>query len=177
MALLLVLLPNSGMAAGEFAPYGSSELSKATFKPAKIAYEWSGTPESAKAGLQQLADVLKGAQILLPAGSKVEVVVIGGVIGVFAKENYETFQGAIDEIARLTGPQAKIPVEITYCGSSLRNAGYKNNDMHGFGKVIRGGYLALDRLSQEGYSHVMVSDFKIHDSRYFFQPSLKPVAK
>ncbi len=177
MALFLVLLPNSGMAADKFAPYGSSEPSKATFKPAKMAYEWSGTPENAKANLQQLVAVLKVGQTLLPAGSRIEVVVIGGVIGVFAKENYETFQGAMDEIAQLTGPQAKIPVEITYCGTSLRGAGYKNDDMHGFGKVVPAGYLALNRLSQEGYSHAMVSDNKIRDSRYFFQPSLKPAGK
>ena len=59
--LALILLPGLAMAAGDFAPYGSSEPAKINYQPAKLAYEWSSTPDDAKANLQQLIDVLKVA--------------------------------------------------------------------------------------------------------------------
>jgi len=176
-ALALILAPGIALAAGDFAPYGSSEPMKVKYEPAKLAYEWSSSPDDAKANLQQLIDVLKAAQRLQPPGSKIEVVVIGGGIGVFAKENYENFQAQMDEISELHGPNAKIPVDVAYCGTSLRGAGYAVNDMHGFGKVVPAGYLELDRLTKEGYSHSMIMDYKARGARYFFQPELKPKSK
>jgi intracellular sulfur oxidation DsrE/DsrF family protein len=176
-AFSLILVPSLAMAAGDFAPYGSSEPVNLKYQPAKLAYEWSSSPEDAKANLQQLIDVLKAAQRLQPPGSKIEVVVIGGGIGVFAKENYETFQAQMDEINDLHGAKAKIPVDVAYCGTSLRGAGYAVSDMHGFGKVVPAGYLELDRLAKEGYSHSMIMDYKTRGARYYFQPELRPASK
>lgn len=176
-ALSLFLVPGVALAAGEFAPYGSSEPAKLSYQPAKLAYEWSSTPEDARANLQQLIGVLKQAQVLQPPGSKIEVVVIGGGIGVFAKENYEKYQAQMDQIAEFHSPTAKIPVDIAYCGSTIRNSGYSTSDFHGFGKVVPAGYLELDRLAKEGYSHAMIFDYKTPGARYYFQPELKPKAK
>jgi len=66
-------------------------------------------------------------------------VVLGGGIGVFAKENCEAVQAWMELINELHGPNAKIPVDLAFCGTSLRGAGSAVSDMHGFGKVVPAG--------------------------------------
>ena len=175
--LVLCLASGIALAADDFAPYGSSKAVKMNYQPAKLAYEFSSTPEAAAANLKQLVGVLKQAQKLQPAGSKIEVVVIGGGIGVFAKENYERFQAEMDEINEMHKPNARIPVEVAYCGSSINNSGYAISDFHGFGQVVPAGYLELDRLAKEGYSHAMIANVKAPGARYYFHPELKPKAQ
>jgi hypothetical protein len=43
--------------------------------------------------------------------------------------------------------------------------------------VVPAGYLELDRLAKEGYSHSMIMDYKTRGARYFFRPELKPASK
>lgn len=167
-------------AAEEMAPYGTAGTMPVQFKqPLKMAFSVISTADNAQAILQQSIGVLKQFGAGAPKGSEVVVVVIGGVIGAFAKENYEKFQPQMDALAELVRDgSGGTKVRVVLCGNSTKNAGYKFEDLHGFGQVAaHGGYVELARLAQEGYAIAPIEIVKTPGSRYFFRPDLKPVAK
>lgn len=165
-AAIIVSLGISALSfAEDMSPYGDSHKKDVKYQPVKIALNFSSTPETAKADLAQLAAVLKQMQNFLPKGSKISVVAIGGGIGVFAKENYLDLQAQMDTIAELSQPTAAVPVDITYCGNSMKGAGYTPADMEGFGEIVPGGYLELARLAGDGYMVTTISDYKTRGAR------------
>lgn len=164
-------------------PYGVAKKSAKVLTPAKLALEFSTTPdEKGRSDLRQLVNVLKQMQGLLTSTSKVRVVVIGGGIAFFARENYADpdIQAAMDAIQELTA--AKVPVEVAYCGNSRKGAGFNGpEELHAFngaGEEVTGGYPEIDRLVRaEGYVHVMVHDYKTRGARFVFHPELKPATQ
>lgn len=159
----------------ELAPYGSAKPIGVQYKKLKVALNLLGTPESAKGNMAQLAGVLKQFGAGAPKGSEIEVVVIGGVVGAFAKENFEAFQPQIDAIADMVkNGSGGTSVKVVLCGNSINNAGYKIEDMHGFATVAPAGYIELGRLSQLGYAITQVENVKTKDARFVFRPDLKP---
>lgn len=166
--------------AEEMAPYGTAKPLAVQYQgPLKMALTVMSTPDLAKDSLKQLVGVLKQFGDGAPKGSEIKVVVIGGGIGAFAKENYETFQAEIDAIAELVSQgSGGTKVKVVLCGNSTKNAGYKFEDMHGFAEIAAaGGYVELARLAQEGYAIAPIEIVKTRDSRYFFRPDLKPKSK
>lgn len=163
------------MAEEEFAPYGTATLSKTQYSPQKIALSVMGTPEETKGLVQQLVQVLKQYTAGAPKGSQVEVVVVGATVGAFAKENYAAFQAQMDEIAGMT--KGAEPVKVTLCGNSIKNSGYKYDDMHGFAEVAPLGFAQLAYLAQNGFVVLPSPILKAKEARYFFRPDMKPQAQ
>lgn len=179
IASIMLTLAVSGLglsvlAEEEFAPYGTATLSKTQYSPQKLAISVMGTPEETRGLLQQLVQVLKQYPAGAPKGSQIEVVVVGATVGAFAKENYTSFQSQIDEIAEMT--KGAEPVKVTLCGNSIKNVGYKYEDMHGFADVATLGYAELAHLAQNGFVILPITIVKAKDARYFFRPDKKPQA-
>lgn len=171
LALAFSSLSLSVLAEDEFAPYGTAAATKTQYTPQKIAFSVMSTADETKDILQQLQGVLKQYYIGAPKGSQIAVVVIGATVGAFAKENYATFQPQIDALAEMTKGAA--PVKFTFCGNSIKNAGYKYEDMHGFADVAPAGYIELAHLAQNGFALAPINIVKTKDARYLFRPDKK----
>ncbi len=121
-----------------------------------------------------IANALRVAKQMLslsPKGSEMNIVVIGGAIRAFAKENYEKYQGIVDAAAELHDAGAR----IAFCGSSLKGAGFVPGDFHGFGEVVSGGYVEIAELVGKGYVHITPPGIlaKTKGVRFVDHPELK----
>ena len=156
------------VAAEEFAPYGTAKVKSQQYPPLKYVVESSAFDPS------DVTNTLRVARQMLslsPKGSQMTVVVIGGAIRAFAKENYEKYRGIVDLAAELRDAG----VRIAFCGSSLLGAGYAPNDFHGIGEVVPGGYVEIAELASKGYAHIAPPAVlrMTRDARYVDQPQLK----
>lgn len=156
------------MAAGQFAPYGTATVSRQQYTPLRYVVESSAFDP---AELANTLRVTKQVLSLSPKGSQMVVVVIGGAIRAFAKENYEKYQSIVDAAAELRDAG----VRIAYCGSSMTGAGFAASDLHGLGEVVPGGYVEIAELSSKGYAHILPPMVlqKTKDARYVDQPELR----
>ena len=154
--------------AQEMAPYGTASLTTQQYGPLKYVVESStfDPPE-----VMNTLRVAKQVMSMSPKGSEMTVVIIGGGIRVFAKENYEKYQGIVEAAAELRDAGVK----FAYCGSSMVGAGFKPTDLHGLGYVAPGGYVEIAELVKKGYAHVRppVALAKTKDARYVDHPELK----
>ena len=172
LALAISGLSMSVLSDEELAPYGTAQMCKTQYTPQKIAFSVMSTAEDTKEIMKQLVGVLKQYSAGAPNGSQIEVVVIGGTVGAFAKENYLTFQPQIDAIVDMS--KGKVPIKIALCGNSTKNAGYKYEDMHGFAEIVPAGYIEIAHAVSEGYAVAPINIVKTKDARYYFRPDLKP---
>lgn len=105
-----------------------------------------------------------------PLKGKMVVVTHGPELRVFAKENYEKYQGTVDKMAELS----EAGVEFRMCSNAMRAAGYKAEDMHGFITVVPAGFPEIAYLQSLGYEYVNPLPLSVKDVRYLDQPQLKP---
>lgn len=155
-------------AAEEFSRYGTAKVSSQQYSPLKYVVEATAFDPA------EVANTLRVAKQMLslsPKGSQMTIVVIGGAIRVFAKENYEKYQGIVDAAAELRDAGVK----IAYCNPSLRAAGFAPSDFHGIGEVVAGGFVEIADLVSKGYVHITPKAIqsRTKDARYVDQPELK----
>ncbi|MBI3354232.1 MAG: DsrE family protein [Nitrospirae bacterium] len=99
------------------------------------------------------------------------VVLHGPEIRVFAKENYEKYQGIVDKMAGL----AKSGVDFRMCNNAMHAAGFEAKDIVGFVTIIPAGFAELIDLESKGYQPIIAIVTPVKDSRYLDHPELKPV--
>lgn len=104
-----------------------------------------------------------------PLKGKMVVVTHGPELRVFAKENYEKYQGIVDKMAEL----AQNGVEFRMCNNAMRAAGFKAEDMHGFITVVPAGFPEIAYLQSQGYQYINPIPLPVKDVRYLDQPQLK----
>jgi hypothetical protein len=167
VGLLCATAPPS-FAAEPFSPYGTASVRSQQY--ALLKYVVDATAYD-PADIANALRVAKQMLSLSPKGSEMSIVVIGGAIRAFAKENYEKYQGIVDAAAELRDAG----VRIAFCGSSLRGAGFTPSDFHGFGEVVPGGYVEIAELVGKGYVHITPPAIlaKTKDARYADRPELK----
>lgn len=166
--MLLSAHISTASAAEEFSPYGTATIRTQQYAPLKYVVESSAFEPS------ELANTLRVAKQMLslsPKGTQMVIVVIGGAIRVFAKENYEKYQSIVDAAAELRDAGAK----IAYCGASMAGAGFIASDLHGIGEVVPGGYVEIAELISKGYAPIRppVILQRTKDARYIDHPELK----
>jgi len=156
------------IAAQEFSPYGSATVRSQSYAPLKYVIESSAFEPSEVANTLRVAKQVLG---LSPKGSQMIVVIIGGGIRFFAKENYEKYQPLVEAAADLRDGGVK----IAYCGSSMSGAGYAASDLHGLGIVVPGGYVEIAELVSKGYTPIRPPPIlaRTKDARYIEHPELK----
>lgn len=156
------------LAAEVLSPYGTASVKSQRYAPLKYVVESTAYDPADVANTLRVA---KQMLSLSPKGSEMSVVVIGGAIRAFAKENYEKYQGIVGAAAELRD----VGVRIAFCGSSLRGAGFAPGDFHGFGEVVPGGYVEIADLVGKGYVHITPPAIlaKTKNARYADRPELK----
>lgn len=105
-----------------------------------------------------------------PLKGKMVVVTHGPELRIFAKENYEKYQGVVDKMAELS----ETGVDFRMCNNAMRAAGYKAEDMHGFITVVPAGFPEIAFLQSQGYAYINPLPLSVKDVRYLEQPQLKP---
>lgn len=95
------------------------------------------------------------------------VVTHGPELRAFAIENYEKYQGVVDQMAEL----AEQGVEFKMCNQALRAAGFVPEDMHGFITVVPIGFAELALWQSRGYQYMNPIPLNVRDVRQLEQPS------
>ena len=101
---------------------------------------------------------------------KVVVVTHGPELRAFAKENYEKYQGIIDQLAELAQNEG---VEFKMCNNAMKAAGFAAEDMHGFITVIPAGFAELAYWQSRGFQYMNPAPNSPRDVRYLEHPELK----
>ena len=97
------------------------------------------------------------------------VVTHGPELRVFAKENYDKYQGIVDKMAALSDKGVKFHM----CNNAMRAAGFKPEDMHGFITVVPAGFPEIAYLQSKGYKYINPLPYSVKDVRYIEHPELK----
>ncbi len=151
-------------AAKDFAPYGTAKVDMKEYPTINAVFDLN-YEDPAK--LHILYAFVNNTR--KPLKGKMVVVTHGPELRVFAKENYEKYQGIVDKMAEL----AQNGVEFRMCNNAMRAAGYKAEDMHGFITVVPAGFPEIAYLQSQGYQYINPIPLPVKDVRYLDQPQLK----
>jgi len=152
----------------DLSPYGIAKVDMHTFKEINRVYDVNYTDPQ---NLNGLAGFITNVNKVVPG--KTVVVLHGPEIRVFAKENYEKYQGLVDKMAGL----AKSGVDFRMCNNAMHGAGFEAKDIVGFVTIVPAGFAELIDLQSKGYQPIIATVTAVKDSRYIDHPELKPAAK
>ncbi len=148
----------------EFAPYGTAKVDMHEYPTINAVFDLNyEDPQKINILYSFVKNTAK------PLKGKMVVVTHGPEIRLFAKENYEKYEGIVSRMAEL----AADGVEFRMCNNALRAAGYKPEDMHGFITVVPAGFPEIAYLQSQGYSYINPIPLSPKDVRYLDQPQLK----
>lgn len=154
----------SSAVASEFAPYGTAKVDMKEYPTINAVFDLNYEDPNKLHILHAFVNNTRK-----PLKGKMVVVTHGPELRVFAKENYEKYQGIVDKMAEL----AKEGVEFRMCNNAMRAAGFKAEDMHGFITVVPAGFPELAYLQSQGYQYINPIPLPVRDVRYLDQPQLK----
>lgn len=145
LVLLGAALALPAWAEDGFAPYGRAQVDMHTTP--KLNTVWDVNYEDPQ-GLSALYSFVLHTQ--RETQGEAVVVIHGPELRAFAIENYDTYQGVIDQMADL----AASGVQFKMCGQAMRAAGFEASDMHGFVTVIPVGFAELALWQSRGYQYM-----------------------
>ena len=163
LLLTLGIAPHS-WADEPLAPYGTAKVDMHEYPTINAVFDVNYSDPSA---LRMLYAFVKNTS--KPLKGKMVVVTHGPELRVFAKENYEKYQGLVDKMAEL----AEAGVEFRMCNNAMRAAGYQATDMHGFITVVPAGFPEIAYLQSQGYTYINPIPLSPKDVRYLERPELK----
>lgn len=152
----------------DFTPYGTAKVNMHAYKSINRVYDVNYTDPQQ---LNGLANFITNVNKVVPGKSV--VVLHGPEIRVFAKENYEKYQGLVDKMAALS----KGGVDFRMCNNAMHAAGFESNDIVGFVTIVPAGFAEIIDLESKGYQPIIALVTPVKDSRYLDHPELKPVGK
>jgi uncharacterized protein len=150
--------------AQEFAPYGTAKVDMHEYPTINAVFDLNYENPG---DLNILYNFVNNTRT--PLTGKMVVVTHGPELRVFAKENYEKYQGIVDRMAEL----ARNGVEFRMCSNAMRAAGFQPSDMHGFITVVPAGFPEIAYLQAQGYRYINPIPLPVKDVRYLDQPQLK----
>lgn len=150
--------------AEDFAPYGTAKVDMHDYPTIDAVFDVNyDDPKSLNilyAFVKNTSKPLKGQMVVVTHGPELRV---------FAKENYEKYQGIVDKMAQL----ADAGVEFRMCNNAMRAAGYEAEDMHGFITVVPAGFPEIALLQSQGYQYINPIALSPKDVRYLEHPELR----
>jgi uncharacterized protein len=152
----------------DISPYGTAKVDMHNYPTINRVYDVNYVDVQ---HLNGLAGFITNVNKVVPG--KTVVVLHGPEIRVFAKENYEKYQGLVDKMAGL----AKSGVDFRMCNNAMHGAGFEAKDIVGFVTIVPAGFAELIDLQSKGYQPIVAIVTPVKDSRYLDHPELKPAAK
>lgn len=166
LAVTGIFFSGTGLAVAEaLSPYGTAKMDMHEYPTINAVFDVNYEDPTK---LNVLYNFVKNTS--KPLKGKMVVVTHGPELRIFAKENYEKYQGVIDKMAELS----ETGVEFRMCNNAMRAAGYKAEDMHGFITVVPAGFPEIAFLQSQGYAYINPLPLSVKDVRYLEQPQLKP---
>ncbi len=163
---ILTVFTVTSVQATEFAPYGTAKVDMHEYPVINavfdVNYEDPNKLNILNVFVTKTSEALKGKMVVVTHGPELRV---------FAKENYEKYQGIVDKMAVL----ADKGVEFHMCNNAMRAAGFKPEDMHGFITVVPAGFPEIAYLQSKGYKYINPLPYSVKDVRYLEHPELKKV--
>lgn len=157
-ATLLALWPaGTAWAEDDFAPYDRAAVSAEAYPRLDTVWDVNYEDPNALGALYSFVLHTQRA-----TQGKAVVVTHGPELRAFAIENYETYQGVIDQMAEL----AEQGVEFRMCGQALRAAGFEPRDMHGFVTVVPVGFAELAVWQSRGHQYMNPIPLTVRDVRH-----------
>ena len=161
---MLAALSVTNVQAAEFAPYGTAKVDMHKYPVTNavfdVNYEDPNKLNILNVFITKTSEQLKGEMIVVTHGPELRV---------FAKENYEKYQGIVDKMAA----HAEKGVKFHMCNNAMRAAGFKPEDMHGFITVVPAGFPEIAHLQSKGYRYINPLPYSVKDVRYIEHPELK----
>ncbi|MBI3560551.1 MAG: DsrE family protein [Gammaproteobacteria bacterium] len=152
--------------AAELDPYGTAKVDMHKYPGINRVYDVNyDDPKK----LTALVSFIKNVNAVVPG--KAVVVFHGAEIRGLAKENYEKYQGVVDQLAELS----KEGVDFRMCNNAMHAAGFEPSDIHGFVTIVPAGFAELISLQSQGYQLIYALPTQVKDSRYLDHP--KPAGK
>lgn len=164
MLAMLAAWSLSYVYAAEMAPYGTAKVNMHEYPTINAVFDVNYEDPNK---LNILYAFVKNSS--KPLKGKMVVVTHGPELRVFAKENYEKYQGIVDKMAEL----AEAGVEFRMCNNAMRAAGFQSTDMHGFITVVPAGFPEIALLQSQGYKYINPLPLSVRDVRYLEHPELK----
>jgi uncharacterized protein len=152
----------------DISPYGTAKVDMHKYPTINRVYDVNYVDVQ---HLNGLAGFITNVNKVVPG--KTVVVLHGPEIRVFAKENYEKYQGLVDKMAGL----AKSGVDFRMCNNAMHGAGFEAKDIVGFVTIVPAGFAELIDLQSKGYQLIVAIVTPVKDSRYLDHPELKPASK
>jgi uncharacterized protein len=160
-AALLSGVAITASAADTLEPYGTAKVDLHKYPKINRVYDVNyDDPKK----LNALVGFIKNVNNVVPG--KAVVVLHGTEIRAFAKENYEKYQGVIDNLAALS----KEGVEFRMCNNAMHAAGFQAEDIDGFITVIPAGFAEVIDLQRKGYKVIDATATPVKDSRFIDHP-------
>ena len=153
----------------DLSPYGTAKVDMHPYPSINRVYDVNYVEPQ---HLNGLANFINNVDKV--AKGKTVVVLHGPEIRVFAKENYEKYQGLVDKMAGLAKNNG---VEFRMCNNAMHGVGYEAKDMVGFVTIVPAGFAELIDLQSKGYQLIVATVTPVKDARYIDHPELKPAAK
>jgi intracellular sulfur oxidation DsrE/DsrF family protein len=158
---LCLSAPLLAIAADDMQPYGTAKENLHKYPKINRVYDVNYSDPKQ---LNALVPFIKNVAAVVPG--KTVVVLHGTEIRAFAKENYEKYQGVIDQLADLS----KQGVEFRMCNNAMHAAGFQSHDIDGFITVVPAGFAEIIDLQRKGYKVIDASPTAVKDSRYLDHP-------
>lgn len=161
---ILIALTLTNIQAEEFAPYGTAKVDMHKYPATNVVFDVNYNDPNKlnilNVFLKKTSGALKGKTVVVTHGPELRV---------FAKENYEKYQGIVDKMAA----HAENGIEFRMCNNAMRAAGFKPSDMHGFITVVPGGFPEIALLQSQGYKYINPLPLSVKGARYIEHPELK----
>ncbi len=161
---ILTFLSAPQLQADAFAPYGTAQVDMHAYPVINTVFDVNYSDPShlntLAVFLTKTTEALKGKAVVVTHGPELRV---------FAKENYEKYQGIVDRMVALS----EQGVEFRMCHNAMSAAGFKASDMYGFITVVPGGFPEIAYLQSQGYAYINPLPLPVKDVRYIDQPHLK----
>lgn len=167
LALLAAAALTAGGARADepFSPYGTAKADMRVMPAVDAVFDVNyGDPKD----LRLLYGFIRST--VRQTRGKVVVVTHGPELRAFAKENYQRYQGSVDQLAELAKEEG---VEFRMCGEAMRLAGFAAQDMHGYITIVPNGFAELAYWQSQGYRYLSPAPYSTLDVRYLEHPELK----
>jgi len=132
--------------AADSSPWGGAQARHSNYKPQKVVYDVNISSLKAMNGVLDRASYLSKITGADPFDTSIVLVMHGGEIPFFARENYKKYKELMDRAQSLVDSEV---ITINMCQLAAEGHGYKPEQIHGFVKMVPMGDAEIIRLQNE----------------------------
>lgn len=141
-----ILLLSLFISVAKASPWGGASALHYDYKPQKVVYDVNVNSLKAMSGVLDRASYLSKITGADPFDSSIVLVLHGGEIAFFARENYKKYKELMHRAQSLVESEV---LKIKMCQLAAQGHGYKPDQIHGFVEMVPMGDAEIIRLQNE----------------------------